>query len=149
MGGLWIESDIGKTVQISSFAQSDTKWLLEILTDAPFLPICTAVFRLDLSPLQAIETDWLNFNAGARLWQSPQTIIGCVQALCTALTTTPNAFALLEVERQRQGSHFLNLSGFEDEEMTGGFLHDELLAIAKAAKSAQQDGAKRLKLCGS
>jgi len=82
-------------------------------------------------------------------WQSPQTIITCVQALCIALTTTPNAFALLEDKRQRQGLHFLNLSGFEDEEMTDGFLHDELLAIAETAKSTQQDGAERLKLCGS
>jgi hypothetical protein len=149
MGGLWVESNTRKRYQVSWFAHSDTKWLLEILTDVPFLPICTTVFQLDLSPLQAIETDWLNFNDEARLWQSPQTIITCVQALCTAFMTTPNAFALLEAERQRQGLHFLNLSGFEAEEMMDGFLHDELLAMAEAAKSAQQDGAKLLKLCGS
>ncbi len=149
MGGLWIETDTGKVYQVSWFGLSDTKWLLEILTDATFLPICASVFGLNLEPLQKIETDWLNFDLGSAIWQSSQTVSDCAQALATALKTTPGVFATLEAERQRQGLDFLNLSGFEDEEMTSGLIEEELSAIAQAAKLAQQEGAKRIKLCGS
>src|SRR6266496_6111635 len=120
MGGLWIEADSGKRYPVSWFGLSDTKWLLDILTDAPFLPVCSHVFGLDLGPLEKIETDWLNFNLGPAIWQQPQIVIDCAQSLADAIETTPNVFAVLEAERQRQGLNFLNLSGFEDEEMTGG-----------------------------
>ena len=149
MGGLWIEASTGKRYEVSWFSQSDTKWLLEILTDTPFLPICSHVLGIDLRPLEKIETDWLNFNLGSAIWQSPQTVIDCAQSLAAALSTTPNAFAALEAERQRRGLEFLNLSGFEDEEMTSGFIREELVGIAETAKLAQREGAVHIKLCGS
>src|SRR4051794_17114102 len=64
MGGLWIEADSQKRYPVSWFGLSDTKWLLDILTDAPFLAVCSHVFGLDLQPLEKIETEWLNFNLG-------------------------------------------------------------------------------------
>jgi len=149
MGGLWIEANTGKIYQVSWFAQSDTKWLLEILTDAPFLPVCADVFGLNLTPLRKIETDWYNVNLGSLIWPSPQTVIECVQSLIAAFNNTPNAFAILETERQQRGLDFLNLSGFEDEEVTSSFIQDELLGIAQAAELAQQEGAVNIKLCGS
>jgi len=149
MGGLWIEADTGKTYPVSWFGLSDTKWLLEILTDAPFLPVCSHVFGLDLRPLEKIETDWSNFNLGPAIWQQPQAVIDCAQSLAAAINSTPNVFAALEAERQRQGLDFLNLSGFEDEEMTGGLIQAELIGIAETAKLAQREGATRIKLTGS
>jgi hypothetical protein len=149
MGGLWLETPAGDIYQVSWYAQSDTKWLLEILMDAPFLPTCARVFRLDLQPLAKIETDWANFDMGEVIWQDPQILIECVQSLVAAFTTTPQVYALLEAERQRQGIDFLDLSGFEDEEMSSGFIIDELSGIAEAAKEAQQKGALQVKLCGS
>jgi len=148
MGGLWIEANTGKIYQVSWFAQSDTKLLLDVLRDAPFLPVCADVFSLDLTPLQKIEPDW-NVSPGSLIWQSPQTIIDCVQSLVAAFKNTPNTFAILEAARQRRGLKFLSLSGFEDEEVTSDFFQDELLAIAETAKLAQQEGAISIKLCGS
>ena len=149
MGGLWIEADSGKRYPVSWFGLSDTKWLLDILTDAPFLPVCSHVFGLDLRPLEKIETDWLNFNLGPAIWQQPQSVIDCAQSLAAAINTMPNVFATLEAERQRRGLDFLNLSGFEDEEMTSGLIQAEIEGIAETAKLAQHDGATRIKLTGS
>ena len=110
MGGLWIEANTGKLYQVSWFAQSDTKWILEILTDAPFIPVCSDVLGLNLNPLQKIETDWSNVNAGPQIWQSPQAVNSCVQSLIAALNNTPNVLNILEAERQRRGLDFLNLT---------------------------------------
>ena len=149
MSGLWIEADTGKRYPVSWFGLSDTKWLLEILTDAPFLPVCSRVFGFDLQPLEKIETDWLNFNLGSAIWQQPQTVIDCAQALAAAINTMPDVFTTLETERQRQGLDFLNLSGFDDEEMTSGLIQAEIEGIAETVKLAQREGAQRIKLTGS
>lgn len=157
MGGIAVETDTGEVFEGARyFETSDSKWLLELLTDAPTLPICAEVLHVDVSPLQKIVIGWWTPTDASQTWeayeesawQPPQTLITCIRSLITALDTTPDVYEQLEQARQNRGIEFLNLSGFTDEEFTEGGLQEELRSLLHVVILAQQRHAQMVRLRG-
>ena len=158
MGGITVETDTGERYPgFQYFQTSDSKWLLEVLTDAPTLPICADVLQLDLSPLRKIVVDWGTPINGDQTWgayeeaawQSPSDIIGCIERFIMALDSTPDVYRQLEEARQRRGIAFLNLSGFTDEDLSDGQLQEGLRSLMRVVILAQERGATLIRLEGT